>query len=56
MEYWGKGTYIGEEFPDETGKEIKVGSDESNGVYKIKFVESKFEADNIFEEEIKFNN
>lgn len=56
MEYWGKGTYIGEEFPNEMGNEVEIGNDETNEVYKVKFVDSGFEVDNIFQEEINFKN
>ncbi|MGV6830485.1 MAG: hypothetical protein ACWA5P_02845 [bacterium] len=52
----GTGKYIGDEFPDEYGSEIEIGNDDVNGVYAIKFLNNGGEFNNIFEEEIEFNN
>tara|TARA_R100000951_G_C2648656_1_gene183546 strand:+ start:1471 stop:1641 length:171 start_codon:yes stop_codon:yes gene_type:complete len=56
MEYWGTGKYIGSEFVDEFGSEIEIGNDEENGVYSIRFTNGGGEFNNVFEEEIEFNN
>ena len=55
VKYWGKGKYIGKEFPNEYGSDIEIGNDEVNGVYNILFDDGS-EFDNIYEEEIFFFN